>query len=237
MSQKVKVQTLHHYYRQIEEEIWNIVQKKMKHNNGSHNIRHIKDVLAYVIVICHLEKVDCITYYLIRIATILHDICRTEELNEDHAKAGARFAKKLLSSLNMHSKDIDLIVDAIYNHCNFYGVKSLVGRILYDADKLSRISLWGFITWVWSSGYNNWESFEQVEKYFKKYSQIKFYTLTAHQLSEYQLRIVKQWYWVLNEENVFLNKILRFFNQMDFESTHDNNGSLTWAKRKTLVSF
>jgi len=71
--------------------IRNLVKEKLKHR--AHDVSHIQRVEKLVLTIGEKEGADC---GVLKIAAILHDICRPEEFEgtvECHATAGAKILK------------------------------------------------------------------------------------------------------------------------------------------------
>jgi uncharacterized protein len=77
---------------------------------------------------------------------LLHDIERSktwkknETKTDNHGIDGAKKARRFLLSLNMKRSDVDEICKAISTHCFPYAQKTIIAKILWDADKLSLFS-------------------------------------------------------------------------------------------------
>jgi len=103
-----------------------------------HGIEHIFDV-ARICYIINLEENHEFEKEIIYAAAFLHDIGRSEEYenNIPHDLASAVMAEKILKSSGFSSSEIKLIMDAILGHRE-KETDSLLGKILYRGDKLSR---------------------------------------------------------------------------------------------------
>jgi hypothetical protein len=81
---------------------------------------------------------------LIRLAAILHDICRLEQ-REGHAARGAEIAEKWLreqASIRLEESDIEKIVDMIATHSNKAAHETDFRKaVLKDADTLDEIGV------------------------------------------------------------------------------------------------
>jgi len=73
-------------------------------------------------------------------AALLHDVGRWKEYEtgEDHAEASAWLAKPILEGAGYSPDEIEIICRAILEHRSLPQHPSLLGYILYKADKLSR---------------------------------------------------------------------------------------------------
>lgn len=105
-----------------------------------HNIQHALDVarVAYIIA---LENGYNLKKELIYTAALLHDIAKWKQYKEkvDHAAEGAALAWEILKDIGMEEQDTWMIVDAIRSH-RIKGEKtSLLGEVLYKADKDCRL--------------------------------------------------------------------------------------------------
>lgn len=103
-----------------------------------HDIKHFLDVarIAYIIV---LEENLNIEKEVLYAAGLLHDIGRWMEYESgiDHAKASQILAEKILEDCGFSKSESDEILEAIGSHRNRKET-SVLGDVLYKADKLSR---------------------------------------------------------------------------------------------------
>lgn len=104
----------------------------------SHNEQHFLDV-ARVAYIMNLEEGLAIEKETIYAMGLLHDIGRWMEYEKgiDHAIASSTLAEGILKKCGFSKENIDVILIAIEGHRKNEGL-SIVGKLLYKADKLSR---------------------------------------------------------------------------------------------------
>lgn len=111
----------------------------------SHDLEHVRRVVALSRRIARAEGADEV---LVACAAYLHDIERGREDagGPDHAQAGARVARRLLSSMpGFAPEDIEVIAGAIASH-RFRAPpepSSPEARALFDADKLDALGAVG----------------------------------------------------------------------------------------------
>lgn len=117
-----------------------------------HGFQHLIDVarIAYIIM---LESGDIHRFAeendlnlrmakeIIYATALLHDIGRWKEYEtgEDHALVSADLAFGLLEDEGFNEKEVSLITGAIREHRKTDEGSSLLGKVLYKADKLSRL--------------------------------------------------------------------------------------------------
>ena len=110
--------------------------------DSAHDIDHVLRVLATAERIAAAEGAD---RSIVRTATLLHDVAREHQrlTGEDHAAAGARQARELLS--DQPPDFVDAVCHAIETHR--FRVdrppQTVEARVLYDADKLDAIGAVG----------------------------------------------------------------------------------------------
>jgi len=111
-------------------------------NEGAHDFDHVLRVLRLAERIGAAEGADM---EIVRTATLLHDICRSREIEGGgcHAQAGAERGRQILSGWPVEK--VEAVAHAIEAH-RFRGgfrPKSLEAQVLYDADKLDSIGAIG----------------------------------------------------------------------------------------------
>jgi uncharacterized protein len=111
----------------------------------SHDFEHVRRVVALALHIARAEGADEV---LVGCAAYLHDVERGQEDagGEDHAVAGARHAREVLSGNGQFTtEDVDTICDAIASHRFRSGPApaSAEARCLFDADKLDALGAVG----------------------------------------------------------------------------------------------
>lgn len=104
-----------------------------------HNKKHFLDV-ARIAYILKLERNIDINKEIIYGAALLHDIGRHRQYEEGipHEKASAEIATGILKDSGFSQEEISDIVNAIEEHRQNHVHSSILGTIIYEADKLSR---------------------------------------------------------------------------------------------------
>jgi uncharacterized protein len=115
------------------------------HAKSSHDLDHVERVVT---LSRHIARVEGADEVLVACAAYLHDIERGREDagGEDHATAGARRARELLTNEPLFtSQMVDSIADAIASHRFRSGPapETLEARCLFDADKLDALGAVG----------------------------------------------------------------------------------------------
>ena len=116
-----------------------------------HDFQHLVDVarIAYILLLetgeirSFMEENDFnlrLAREIIYTAALLHDIGRWKEYaaGEDHAKTGAVLAEELLQKTGFNEKETEIITRGIREHRRLPEEKSLLGKYLHKADRLSR---------------------------------------------------------------------------------------------------
>jgi putative nucleotidyltransferase with HDIG domain len=114
-----------------------------------HGWEHSFDVAraAYILVLeakCtqdqENDQANCLTKELVYAAALLHDIGRWKQYDEgvDHAQVGAELAVNILQQAGFHGEEITIIREAISYHRCREASHSILGTILYNADKIVR---------------------------------------------------------------------------------------------------
>jgi len=111
-------------------------------NEGAHDFDHVLRVLSLAERIGEAEGADM---EIVRTATLLHDIYRSQEIEggECHAQAGAERVHEILS--DWPAEKVEAVAHAVEAH-RFRGdikPKTLEAQVLYDADKLDSIGAIG----------------------------------------------------------------------------------------------
>ncbi len=112
--------------------------------DAAHDFDHVLRVLALVRRIGPAEGADM---RLLEVATLLHDIARSEEgrTGVDHARAGAEQAREIVRTWGYSAEEAEAIARAIAAH-RFRSElfpELVEARVLYDADKLDAIGAIG----------------------------------------------------------------------------------------------
>lgn len=105
-----------------------------------HQMTHLLDV-ARIAYIRNLEEDKGIKKELIYAAALLHDIGKYRQYVDGtpHEKAGAETAERILKDTGSFSEEEKhMILQAILEHRRSREGMSVLGRLLYESDKLSR---------------------------------------------------------------------------------------------------
>jgi uncharacterized protein len=111
----------------------------------SHDVDHVGRVVALA---RHIARVEGANEVLVACAAYLHDVERGREDagGEDHAVAGARFAREALGGSGLFGpEEVELVAGAIASHRYRSGPppSTLEARCLHDADKLDALGAVG----------------------------------------------------------------------------------------------
>jgi uncharacterized protein len=120
--------------------------KKLLSFVNSHNWDHTERVTELAL---HIAKKEKANIFIVKIAALLHDIGRIKEDKTkgeiDHAKYGAKIARKILTEYNLKKEIINKVVHCIESH-RFRGKikpQTIEAKCLFDADKLDSIGAVG----------------------------------------------------------------------------------------------
>lgn len=125
--------------------------------HSHHDIYHVERVYNLALRLAHEEGADLDT---VKAAVLLHDVARAKEDEgriKDHAKEGARMARKILREVDFPKNKIDRVVECIEVHRfrNRVTPRSLEARILQDADRLDILGAIGIARVFTRAGWNN----------------------------------------------------------------------------------
>jgi len=142
------------------------VQKRMK-NDPAHDYSHIMRVYKNAQKIARKEKADT---KLVLAAVLLHDMVqykKSDRRSKFSSVQSAKLAEKILARHGFMKKEIQMVSDAIRDHSYSRNKtpKTIVGKILQDADRLDALGAIG-IARTFSVGgsekrplYNNMDPF------------------------------------------------------------------------------
>lgn len=114
-----------------------------------HNLEHFFDTarVTYILILenneagqifssLDLKTVKAYVYA----AGLLHDLGRVEEYSQglDHAEVSSKVAETIMKQAGFKEQEIRIISTAIAEHRNYKNQNSLLGKRLYQGDKLSR---------------------------------------------------------------------------------------------------
>lgn len=128
------------------QKIEKIAQSRFESALSCHDWDHVLRVYNLALLIGKKEKADI---NVVKVAALLHDIKRSEEMLSNgkfcHALEGAKEAEKILQSLGLEKKFIAAIKHCIEAHRfrNDIEPTSLEAKVLSDADKLDALGAIG----------------------------------------------------------------------------------------------
>lgn len=116
------------------------IQPYFKDISG-HGFDHTERVYKYVL---QLSKNENINLRILKLASLLHDIARLKEDNnecKDHAEEGAKIAEEILKQENISQEEIKHIKECIISHRFSKDIKPKTkeAEILQDADRLEAL--------------------------------------------------------------------------------------------------
>lgn len=119
--------------------------RKTIRGDPAHDYSHIMRVYGNAKKIARKENVD---QRLVLAAVLLHDIVqypKSDRRSKSSSVQSAKLAERILEKHGFTQKEIDIIVDAIRDHSYSRGKKpkTLVGKILQDADRLDALGAIG----------------------------------------------------------------------------------------------
>lgn len=114
-----------------------------------HDWRHVEMVLHAAEELA-LGR-DDLNLNLLKASCYIHDIGRVIS-DETHPVESMKIATPFLVEIGVSKADIDIIGDSVLNHGieKILSSKTVEAKLLFDADKLQIVSLYGFIrVWGW----------------------------------------------------------------------------------------
>lgn len=109
-----------------------------------HNKRHADLTWKYALRLAkHYPETDL---EVLEIACLLHDIGRVYG-DKDHSHKSAELVKPFLEKIGAPQGKIDAIIHAIdvHNVKDIHEAKSIEAKLLFDADKIQQMSVYGFM--------------------------------------------------------------------------------------------
>lgn len=108
-----------------------------------HNWDHIQSVRKNAKL---LQKGIALDPLLLDAACLIHDIGRSV-VDEGHPQESAKIATPFLESIQIPTKEIGIICDAVSHHAleDISQATSQEAKVLFDADKLEILSVYGFL--------------------------------------------------------------------------------------------
>lgn len=109
-----------------------------------HDWNHVLAVRRHAMRIS--ARYENINRRVLKAACYLHDIGRSVK-DEGHSQESFKIAKPFLKQINIEESEINAVEDTIISHdvSAVLDAKTTEARILFDADKLEILSVYGFI--------------------------------------------------------------------------------------------
>ncbi|AHB41555.1 TPA: HD domain-containing protein [Patescibacteria group bacterium] len=160
----------------------------LKDIDSAHGIKHAETTANFAKIVSEKENINT---ELCIITALLHDIGRSktwkqETIEDNHGVDGAKKAKDFLFSLELSNEEVDMICEAISQHCFPNIQTNQISKILRDSDKLNSFSKemkLEYIKYWKEKGWDDEKITEQIKKerefYFKT-----FYTKTAQKIAK-----------------------------------------------------
>lgn len=108
---------------------------------------HVKAVVTLATRLGRMTGADA---DIVEAAAWLHDVCKWTH-GEDHAEAGAQFARDFLPQTDFPPEKIEAVAEAIADHQGLWRDEPLApleSQVLWDADKLSKMGLTAVFHWT-----------------------------------------------------------------------------------------
>lgn len=153
------------------EKIQREVQKKMKGNDPAHDFEHVMRVYSNAMIIAENEIVN---KKLVLSAALLHDIVvyqKSDKRSKTSSAKSSLEAKKIMKKYEFTVEEIKIVVDAINDHSfsKNKNPKTLVGKILQDADRLDAIGAIGIARVFVTGGSEKRSLYNKVDPFCKKH--------------------------------------------------------------------
>ena len=151
-------------------ELKNIAEKKLAKNDSAHDFEHVMRVYRNAEKICRSEKIDS---KLVLISVLLHDIVsfpKNDKRSKSSSLQSAKLAKKILNKMNFDEDEIRIIYDAIIQHSfsKNQKPKTIVGKILQDADRLDAIGAIGIARAFTTGGFTKRQIYNTKDPFCSK---------------------------------------------------------------------
>ena len=139
---------MNHKDSELFNNVYRYVREILEDSPGCHDFLHTQRVLHHADLLLQTEKVQ--NPFAVRLAALLHDCARPEELASSgkicHAELGAEKAVDILRKCGCtDSTFIQLISDCIRTHRYRNQIRPATweAKVVYDADKLDSIGAFG----------------------------------------------------------------------------------------------
>jgi uncharacterized protein len=139
-------------------------------NDPAHDYSHIMRVYKNAQKIARHEKADL---KLVLAAVLLHDIVqypKSDKRSKSSSVQSANLAEKILAKYDFTNKEIEIVSDAIRDHSYSRNKvpKTLVGKILQDADRLDALGAIGIARAFSVGGSEKRPIYSQIDPFCQK---------------------------------------------------------------------
>lgn len=165
----------------------------------AHSYEHVNRVLKIALSLIEKEKANA---EIVQLGSILHDIGRTID-ESHHAKNGVEPARRILSDLNYPRDEMNKVLWIVEHH-DVNGrdkLKTMEGRIVWDADKIDLIGLTGVSRALHFAGQRRIPFNDAVKWCTEKgmHQPYEFFTQSAREIAKRRYSVMK--YFALTLEN------------------------------------
>ena len=149
-----------------------IAEKQLAKNDPAHDFEHVMRVYRNAEKICKSEKIDS---NLVLTSVLLHDIIsfsKNDKRSKSSSLQSAKLAKRIISKMDFDEDEIEIICDAIDQHSftKNQKPKTLVGKILQDADRLDAIGAVGIARAFTTGGFTKRKIYNIYDPFCSKRS-------------------------------------------------------------------
>jgi uncharacterized protein len=196
-------------------------KKHFKWKHGCHWFDHTMRVHKLWIHIWKKENADL---EVIEIATLLHDIWRSEQdkckWKVCHAKVWAKKAKEILKDYDITKEKLENIIHCIETHRSRWNnlPETLEAKIVYDADKLDSIwavwigRLFLFAWEIWAKLHNKNVNIEKTKEYTKEDTAYREFLVNIRKIKDKMQ--TEEWKALAQERHEFM---VQFFDRLNQE--------------------
>lgn len=168
----------HIRFDDLEEHVMNLLEEKLPKNLYYHNLKHTIDVTVQVEIIGRKEGIDDEELLLLKTAALFHDSGFIVTY-KDHEEAGVELARQILPDYDYTPEQIDRIADIIMVTKLPPKPKTLLERIICDAD----LDYLGRVDFIPVSGnlFRELKEHNIIEDDINKWNQIQIGFIEKHQ--------------------------------------------------------
>lgn len=162
----------------LEEEVLDLLERKLPSNLYYHNLKHTIDVVTQVELIGRQEKVSEHDMLMLKTAALFHDSGFTRGY-KDHELLGIKIARNMLPKFHYNPEQIEIIADLIYATKLPPKPKNKLEMIMCDAD-LDYLGRADFIP-VSETLFKELTEFNFIDNNYEKWNQIQLKFIESHQ--------------------------------------------------------